>query len=130
MALSYWVFVSLCPGLFRAHQPCGLLYRTLAWEVLAAPPNDFDEFEIRWSFCRPPAVPRLKHKRLFSSDRSQAVLRRDPLRLRRESAALIASALRCKPWCSAVDISGSSTRCTPSRPMTLGKESVTPNAAL
>jgi len=28
------------------------------------------------------------------------------------------------------DISGSSTRCTPSRPMTLGKESVTPNVAL
>jgi hypothetical protein len=67
---------------------------------------------------------------ICAPDRSQAVLRRDSLRLRRDSAALIASALRCKPCCSAADISGSSTRCTPSRPMTLGKESVTPNVRL
>lgn len=42
--------------------------------------------------------------------RSQAVLRRDSLRLRRDSAALIASALPCKPCRSASDMSGSITR--------------------
>src|SRR5664279_1856307 len=67
---------------------------------------------------------------ICASSRSQAVLCPDSLRLRRDSAVLIASALRCKPCCSAADISGSSTRCTPPRPMILGKESVTPNVAL